>query len=76
MGVILHIILQKDGIVSKAEILDKTRYKKDNIFRTVADSALKAVHESSSLQNLPANQYYGNEGWHEVQMLFDPINMH
>ena len=56
LRVILHIVLQKNGVVNKAEILDRERYATDAIFRDIAISARNAVLLSSPL-TMPPGDY-------------------
>jgi hypothetical protein len=56
LRVVLHIVLQKNGVVNKAEILDRERYATDAIFRDIAISARNAVLLSSPL-TMPPGDY-------------------
>jgi hypothetical protein len=51
--VAIHLVLARDGTVMKAEIVDATRYGKDESFRAIAISARNAALLSSPLV-LPA----------------------
>ncbi len=68
--VIIHIIIEQDGTVSKAE-LDSSQQGKtgDPYFRAAADAAVRAAQRCSPLKNLPADKY---GSWHETQVTFDP----
>ncbi len=52
----LHVLFRKNGIVDKAEILDRDRYATDAAFRDIALSARNAVLLSSPLV-LPPGDY-------------------
>ncbi len=73
--VTLHLNVQPDGKIGKVEIKDTSRYKSDAFFRAMADSAMRAVHKSSPLQNLPADKYDVKDGWREIEVNFDPSEM-
>ena len=47
--IILKVSTSRDGKVNNVEIYDKSLYQKDNNFKSVADSAKKAVFDSSPL---------------------------
>jgi hypothetical protein len=51
--VTIHVLLEPDGTVTKAEIIDTTRGKSDEVYRSIALSARNAVLLSSPL-TLPA----------------------
>ncbi len=74
LAVRVHIELQEDGTVKTAEITSdqKDRYRSDTFFRAAADSALRAVHKCSPLQNLPRDKY---GSWREMELNFDPKDM-
>jgi hypothetical protein len=47
--VTIHVVLEPDGTVAKAEIVDTPRGKGDNVYRSIAISARNAVLLSSPL---------------------------
>ena len=51
--VAIHVVLEPDGTVAKAEIVDEARTKGDEVYRSIALSARNAVLLSSPL-TLPA----------------------
>ena len=61
-------------IVKTAEIVSemKSRYLSDGAFKAAADSAIRAVHKSSPLKNLPADKY---GSWKEFEINFDPKDL-
>ena len=52
----IHVVLTRDGTVTKAEIVDNARYKADATYRSIALSARNAVLLSSPLA-LPSGDY-------------------
>lgn len=72
MVVTLHISLAQDGSVTSVGIVNKTRYASDAVFRAMVDSAVRAVHKSSPLKNLPEDKYDVKDGWSELELNFDP----
>lgn len=73
--VTLHLNVQPDGTISKADIVNQARYNSDPFFRAMADSAMRAIWKSSPLQNLPADKYDVKDGWRELEINFDPREM-
>ena len=52
----IHVVLTRDGTVTKAEIVDNARYRTDATYRSIALSARNAVLLSSPLA-LPSGDY-------------------
>jgi hypothetical protein len=52
----IHVVLSRDGTVTKAEIVDNARYRSDATYRSIALSARNAVLLSSPLA-LPSGQH-------------------
>lgn len=73
--VTLVIHLAEDGEVTKVENVDSNRYKNDQYFKAMADSAIRAVYKSSPLKNLPPEKYAVKDGWREIKLNFDPKEM-
>lgn len=65
----VRIQLEQDGTVRSATIVDSMRYGADNYWRSMADSARRAVLLSSPLQGLPADKY---DQWKDIKMRFNP----
>jgi len=67
----VRVELQQDGSVKTAVLADgqQARYNSDAQFRAAADSAIRAVHKSSPLKNLPPDKY---GMWKEFELNFDP----
>lgn len=75
LAVTLRIQVAEDGSVLKVELTSsgRSRYNSgDSFFRAAADSAMRAVHECSPLQNLPADKY---DTWRDMELTFDPKDM-
>ena len=67
----IFVKLEPDGEVTRAEIVDKSRFNRDKLFSVAARAARSAILEASPLP-LPAEKY---ELWKEFIFGFDPINM-
>jgi len=67
----IFVKLERDGTVTRAEIVDKSRFNRDKLFSVAARAARSAILEASPLP-LPAEKY---ELWKEFIFGFDPINM-
>lgn len=66
--VVLRFRLARDGSLLGMEIGDRERFQRDPVFRAVAESAIRAVHQCAPL-SLPADQY---AYWRDIEMNFDP----
>lgn len=71
LAVEIEIVLMPDGTVCKASIVDSARLNRpgQEFFRSMAESALRAVQRASPLQNLPPDKY---EQWREITFRFSP----
>ena len=67
----IFVKLERDGTVTRAEIVDKSRFNRDKLFSVAARAARSAILEASPLP-LPPEKY---ELWKEFIFGFDPINM-
>ncbi len=67
-GVVVEIRLQmnQNGSVARWEILDPARYNGDPTYRSVADSAIRAIHQAQPLP-FPPNNY---DLWRDVKLNF------
>lgn len=70
----IRAYLNRDGSIRDVDILDKSRYNNDVFFRSVADSARRAVYICQPYDILA--QKYGDkyELWQTMLLRFDPIN--
>ncbi len=67
----IHIVLLPDGTVRAVEIVDKARLGRpgEEFFRSMAESAVRAVRRSSPIRDLPPEKY---EQWREITFRFRP----
>ncbi len=74
MVVEIRAYLNRDGTVQKVDVLDSSRYNSDVYFRSVADSARRAVYICQPYNLL--SQKYGDkyDVWKTMLLRFDPIN--
>lgn len=70
MVVEITVSLSADGKVIETNIVDKARYNSDSFFRSLADSAERAIHICSPLR-VPADKY---ETWKDMRLYFNPSN--
>ena len=76
----IQVSLNRNGDVSAVEFLNKSRYDSDAAFRSVADSARRAVLICDKLgQQSPfrilASKYPQNySDWQKIQLRFNPMN--
>lgn len=75
LNAVLLVNLQPDGTVSKVTIQNQSRYNSDTSYRTLVDSAMRAIYKSSPLKNLPPEKYDVEKGWREMEVNFDPKEM-
>ena len=73
LAVEVKVVVNQDRTVASAEIVDKSRYNTDSFFRTMADSAVRAVQSPKcSPLRLPEDKY---TLWHNMTIVFDPKEM-
>ncbi len=66
-------VVNPDGTVQKATIVDTGRYGADPFFRAAADSARRAVlNPQCSPLSLPPDKY---EAWHNLDLFFNPKDL-
>ncbi len=67
----IHIVLLPDGTVRAAEIVNRARLDQpgEEFFRSMAESAKRAVLKASPLRDLPPEKY---EQWREITFRFSP----
>ena len=76
----IRVFLNKDGTVTDAKILNKARYKKDAAYRSVAESARRAVYicdkkkEESPFRIFPENYQTSYETWKTLLLRFNPFD--
>jgi hypothetical protein len=64
----VHVLLNSDGSVVRADIVDDPRYYSDNYFRSASDSARRAVYTCSPIK-LPPGKY---DALKDLVLNFDP----
>lgn len=80
MVIEIRVYLSEKGIVSEAKILNKSRMKKDSAFRSVAESARRAVfvcdkkEENSPFRIFPKNYPNTYESWKTLLLRFNPMD--
>jgi hypothetical protein len=64
----VRVLLNPDGEVRRAHVIEQSRMHSDPFFRVAAESALRAVLKCSPLR-LPPGKY---SEWKEITLKFDP----
>ncbi|MBO4519959.1 MAG: hypothetical protein J5787_02010 [Alphaproteobacteria bacterium] len=76
----IRVFLDKDGTVKDAKILNKTKYNKDAAFRSVAESARRAVYicdkknEESPFRLFSKNYEEAYDTWKTLLLRFNPFD--
>ena len=74
MVIEIRASLNQDGTVRSVDILDKSRYNSDNFYRSVADSARRAVFICQPY-NILAEKYPDKYNkWSTMLLKFNPLN--
>jgi len=74
MIVEIRAYLNQDGTVRKAEILDMSRYNADSHFRSVAESARRAVHICEPVYKIFSEKYADKyDMWKTMLLRFNPL---
>lgn len=66
--------LNQNGSVYSVEIMNKGRYNTDTHFRSVADSAVRAVYICAPYKILSEKYAYKYEEWKVLRLRFNPID--
>lgn len=80
MLVEIRVFLDQKGIVKDVSILNKARYKKDTAYRSVAESARRAVYicdkknEESPFKIFPKNYKESYDNWKTLLLRFNPFD--
>ena len=70
----IRVFLNKDGTVRDVKILDTGRYNSDRSFRSVADSARRAVYVCAPY-SIFANRYLDKyDLWKTMKLRFNPFD--
>ncbi len=73
MSVSIFMVINRDRVLQSARIVDTARYNSDQVFRAVADSALRAVRNPKcSPFDLPPDKY---NIWNNTTVTFNPKDM-
>ncbi len=75
MIVEIRASLNQDGSVRKVDILDMSRYNSDNHFRSVADSARRAVYICGPYKIFAERYADKYDKWNTLLLRFNPLNM-
>ena len=70
----IRAYLNKDGSVQKVDILDDARYRGDGHFRSIADSARRAVYVCAPYNILTEKHGDKYDMWKTMLLRFNPIN--
>ncbi len=75
MKVTLRLQLGRDGTVERVEVVeaDRRRMLTDGFFRTMAESAVRAVRRTGQIKYLSPEKY---EQWRDIKVTFDPKEMY
>lgn len=74
MVVEIRAYLNQNGTVNKVDILDSGRYKSDNHFRSVADSARRAVYICAPYTILADKYPEKYDMWKSILLRFNPMD--
>lgn len=73
MTVDIRVVMNQDRTPREVTVVDAARYNSDPFFRTLADSAVRAVWKAGAQKlNVPADKY---DVWSEIVITFDPRSM-
>lgn len=76
----IRVFLNRDGTVKDVKILNMSRYNKDPAFRSVAESARRAVYicdkkkEESPFKIFPKNYEQSYDTWQTLLLRFNPFD--
>ncbi len=75
MIVSIRVLLGSDGAIREVKILDNDRYNSDAHFRSVADSARRAVYICSDVYKIFPEKYADRyDMWKEMLLRFNPMS--
>ncbi|MGL9733028.1 MAG: hypothetical protein ACR5KW_03345 [Wolbachia sp.] len=63
----INLLLSNQGEIIMTDIVDSSSYKNNSLFRSIADSAMRAAYKCSPITNLPIKYYHI---WREVTLDF------
>jgi hypothetical protein len=67
----IYVVLNPDGTVRRADILDGERMNRDAYFRSAAENARRAIYNCSPF-TLPLKKF---RDWQELTLTFNPEEM-
>lgn len=77
--VVINVKLTKEGLIESVNIEDMKRYRSDNYFQALADSAERAIHIAQDvhgvfkvLANQSASRY---NDWKQIRFTFTPLGL-
>lgn len=76
----IRVFLSREGTVRDVKILNKSRYNKDTAYRSVAESARRAVYicdkknEESPFKIFPQNYEQSYDTWKTLLLRFNPFD--
>ena len=76
MRVEIRVYLNRDGSIKKIEFLDMSRFNSDPSYRSVAESAQRAIIATQqAFKDVFAGKYSGNyDSWSTLRLNFDPLD--
>ena len=76
MRVEIRVYLNRDGSIKKIEFLDMGRFNSDPSYRSVAESAQRAIIATQQVfKDVFAGKYSGNyDNWSTLRLTFDPLD--
>ena len=76
MRVEIRVYLNRDGSIRKIEFLDMSRFNSDPSYRSVAESAQRAIIATQqAFKDVFAGKYSGNyDNWSSLRLNFDPLD--
>lgn len=63
----INLLLSPQGEVVIADVVDENSYQSNTLFRSLADSAVRAIHRCSPFSHLPSEHYHI---WREITLDF------
>ncbi|MDM8334919.1 hypothetical protein [Wolbachia pipientis] len=63
----INLLLSNQGEIVMADVVDSSSYKNNPLFRSIADSAMRAAYKCSPINGLPIEYYHI---WREVTLDF------
>jgi hypothetical protein len=67
LSIKINLLLSEQGEIIMADVADTNSYKGDPLFRSIADSAMRAVYKCSPLADLSSDYYHI---WREITLDF------